>query len=133
MAILALERIKPSDGIVIEVLEILDGGFDLLVKLAHQFIRLLRVETSDTNHANLKQSLNILAAHLTNQFLFPRIEGFVHKGNQFLFVRCLFVSFFLIYTVLNKDLLQRSEEVLLLQFGFSNLQLPLQQRFGMLY
>ena len=104
-SVLLFERVKPRNGVVGEVLEILDGGFDLFLKILHQFICFLSVKTSDTNHSNLKQSFYILAAHFAHEFVFPRIKGFIHKSDEFLLVRSILVALFLIYTVLNEDFL----------------------------
>ena len=113
-SVLLFERVKPRNGIVGEVLEILDSGFDLFLKILHQFICFLSVKASDTDHSNLKESFYILTAYFAHEFVFPRIKGFVHKSDKLLLVRGVLVALFLIYTVLNEDFLQRCEEVLLL-------------------
>ena len=129
-AVFLLKHLEPSDGIVGEVVKILDAGFDLLLQILHQFVRFLRVELGDTNHSDLKEFLDIFGAHLADKLRFERRERFVYKLNQFLFVRCVLVSFLLIDTVLNKDLLQRGIEIFLFEFAFLYLEFPFEERFG---
>ena len=55
------------------MLQVVNGSFDFLVKILHQFVGFLRIELCDTNHADIKQSLDIFGAHLTDEF---GLEGF---------------------------------------------------------
>ena len=99
------QHLEPLYRVFRQVRQVLLTGFYLLLEVAHQLIRLLRVELRDTNHPYLKQFLDILLPYFAYQLRFPRRQGFVHKRNQLLLVRRRLVALFLIDSVLNKYLL----------------------------
>ncbi len=128
-----LEVTEPGDGVVGEVVEILLALLDLFCQFLHQFVRLLGVELGDADHADLKESLDILGTHLADELGFPGLQSLVHKLNQVLLVGRILIAGLLVDTVLDEDLLQRSIEVFLLQFGFLDLQFPLEQCLGVVH
>ena len=131
-AVFLLQHLKPRDGIVCQMVEVLDARLDLLLQLLHQLVRLLGVELRDAQHPDLKEFLDIFAPHLTDQLGLERRQRLVHKRNQLLLVRRVLVTLLFIDAVLDEDLLQRGVEIFLLQLAFLDLQLPFQQRFGVL-
>ena len=54
LAVFGFEHLKPGDGIIGEVVEVLDARFDLLLEVLHQFVRFLGVELGDTDHADIE-------------------------------------------------------------------------------
>ncbi len=65
-AVLVLEHLEPTDGVIGQVIDIMLCGLDLLGEVLHQLVRLLGIELRDTNHTDLEQTLDVLTAHLTN-------------------------------------------------------------------
>ena len=132
LAVFGFEHLEPRDGIVREVVEVLHARFDLLLQVLHQFVRLLGVELGDTDHADLEELLDIFGAHLADELRFEGREGGIDELDEFLLVRRRLVALLLIDTVLDEDLLQRGVEILLLQLGFLYLQLPFEERLGVI-
>ena len=112
------------------MVEVLLALFDLFGQILHQLVCFLGVELGDTDHADLKQSFYIFAAHLADELALPRFECLVYKRDQFLFVCRVLISLLFIDAVLDEYFLQRGIEVFLFQFTFFDLQLPFEQCFG---
>ena len=72
-AVLLLEHLEPCNRIFGQMLQVVNGSFDFLVKILHQFVGFLCIELCDTNHTDIKQPLDIFGAHLTDEF---GLEGF---------------------------------------------------------
>ena len=108
-------------------MQILLSLFNLLLEILHQLVSLLGVELRDADHADIEEFFNILPFHLANEFCFERLQGLIHKRNQFLLICSRFVAFLFIDTILDEDALQRGVEILFLKFGLLYLQLPLEQ------
>ena len=117
-AVFVLEHLEPTDGVIGQVVDIVLRGLDLLGQILHQLVRLLGIELRDTNHANFEQTLDILAAHLTNQLRLPRVKRLVDKRHQLVFVRRCLVALLLVDTILDKNFLQRGIEIAFLQLRF---------------
>ena len=127
LAVFLFQQLEPLDRVFREVVEVLDAGLDLLLQVLHQLVRFLGVELRDAEHLDLEQFLDILGAHLADQLRLEGREGTVHELDQFLFAQRVLVAFLFIDAVLDEDLLEGGIEIFLFQFGFLDLQFPLEQ------
>ena len=122
--------LEVGDSVVGQVCQVVFHLLDILLNLLYLVVRLIRVETRDTNELQLGQALYIFNRNLSAQQLFERLQALIHRCVSLLTRLATLDK--LIEFILDKDTLQRCCVPSLIMLRQSNFQLLFQKPLGML-
>ena len=119
----------PFDGHLHHALQFTVDFSNAVLERGNVVVGFLYVEADDASHADVEEAHDVVMRHLTHKRRLERLQPLVDIDNRFLQRLALLVALFLIDTLLDENLLQRSAEEALQQLVALDAQLRAEQLF----